>query len=327
MARSRQQEAAPHTAQRAAAGVPSRAGLVVATHGRHCIVRDKALGSEHLCHPRAKKNTALVGDMVQWLPEHPALVLDGQQGVIEAIAQRRNVLYRQDELRTKSFAANMDQVLILIAAEPTFSASQLLRALIACAHAGIEAVIALNKSDLCAPFAAAWARLGAFAPWHTCLGLSLESGAGLQDMAGHLAGRTTLVLGPSGSGKSTLINHFAPDARAAVGAISAALNSGRHTTTSTRLYFLGAGAQDGAIVDSPGFQEFGLQHIAAQDLARYLPDFEQVRQAHGCRFHNCTHLHEPGCAILAALARGDIDEGRWKIYAQLHAELSQAPRY
>lgn len=334
-----------------------RTGLVITGHGRHCLVRDEAEGSVHLCHPRAKKNEALVGDRVQWLPELPERPLAGQQGVIEAIAPRRNVLYRQDELRTKSFAANIDQVLILIAAEPTFSASQLMRALIACAHAGIEPVIVLNKRDLVAPFAAAWQRLAPYRAWHRTLGLSLQDACGiavqprpkvpdrllgvqgdgdgllspettLEALHTLLYGRTTLVLGPSGSGKSTLINHAAPSARAAVGEISTALNSGRHTTTATRLYFLDeANTRAGAIVDSPGFQEFGLHHIAAADLARYFPDFVKILENTACRFHNCTHLHEPGCPILAALQNQTLDAQRWKIYAQLHEELSQLPRY
>lgn len=305
-----------------------RTGLVIASHGRHSIVQDAVTLEHHLCHPRSKKNEALVGDRVRWLPEQPHAALSGQQGRIEHIEPRRNVLYRQDALRTKSFAANLDQVLILIAAEPTFSATQLLRALLAAAHAGIEPLIVLNKSDLTQAFALAWQRLAAFSPWHTCLPLSLSTLAGLAELRGHLQGRTTLVLGPSGSGKSTLINQLVPQAGATVGEISTALNSGRHTTTATRLYFFDTlNTAAGAIVDSPGFQEFGLHHIAAVDVAHYLPDFAHTLQNAHCRFHNCTHLHEPGCVILAAVQNGHIDEGRWRFYAQLHEELNQTPRY
>jgi len=123
-------------------------GLVVAGHGRHCWVED-AHGVRRLCHPRGKKNQVVVGDRVLWQPA-PG---QGQEGSIEEVLPRRNLLYRQDELRSKSFAANLDQVLILIAAEPVFSESQLARALIAAEAAQIRPLIVLNKSDLAEPFA------------------------------------------------------------------------------------------------------------------------------------------------------------------------------
>ena len=138
-------------------GVGLQEGLVVGSHGRHCVV-ESADGNRRICHPRGKKNQALVGDRVLWLPAPPG---QGEEGSIEKVQARRNLLYRQDEIRTKSFAANIDQVLILIAAEPVFSESQLARALIAAEAAGIPPIIALYKSDLTAPFAQAWERLAA----------------------------------------------------------------------------------------------------------------------------------------------------------------------
>ena len=127
---------------------------MVSTHGRHCMV-EAADGQRVLCHPRGKKLQVVVGDRVQWLPSQ-------DEGTIERIAERRNWLYRQDELRTKSFAANLDQVLILVAAEPEFSEHQLARALIACEAAHIEPLIVLNKADLTAPFTRAWQRLAPY---------------------------------------------------------------------------------------------------------------------------------------------------------------------
>jgi ribosome biogenesis GTPase len=144
----------------------------------------------------------------------------------------------------------------------------------------------------------------------------------------HLAGKVTLVLGPSGSGKSTLINRLVPDARVLTGEISQALNSGKHTTTSTTWYWVDAERRT-ALIDSPGFQEFGLQHIAPMDLAACMPDI--ALHAKNCKFYNCTHLHEPGCGVIAAIQPDELQSGisdrRYRIYSTLFAELSQPARY
>ena len=134
-----------------------------------------------------------------------------------------------------------------------------------------------------------------------------------------LAGKTTLVLGPSGAGKSTLINLLVPLAKAQVGEISSALNSGRHTTTATQWYWL-TPQRRAALIDSPGFQEFGLRQIDAQRLGSLMPDMRA--HAGGCKFYNCTHLHEPGCGVREALLRGEISESRYRIYAEMLGELS-----
>ena len=296
-------------------------GIVVAGHGRHVLV-EAPDGRRLICHPRGKKNEAVVGDRVRWQTA-------GDEGVIEAVEPRRNLFYRRDEIRTKSFAANLDLVLILVAAEPEFSESQLTRALIAAEAAHIEPLIALNKSDLVEPFERAWARL---LPYQHMgygvmpLSLRLSKDVDRDHLLQHLRGKTTLVLGPSGAGKSTLINLLVPEAQAQTGEISQALNSGKHTTTSTRLYWVD-GDRSTALIDSPGFQEFGLHHIEPMQLAACMPDLRA--QVEHCKFYNCTHLHEPGCGVLAAVGRegpAEISPSRHRIYAELFAELSQ-PRY
>ncbi len=297
---------------------------MVASFGRHVLVETPE-GQRLICHPRGKKNQAVVGDRVLWLASQ-------DEGSIEQVQPRRNLFYRQDELRTKSFAANLDQVLILIAAEPEFSESQLTRALIAAEAAGIRPIIALNKQDLRAPFERAWTRLSAYrAMGYELLPLAIKPGAGagtLADLPARLQGRATLVLGPSGSGKSSLVNALVPHAQAETGEISQALNSGRHTTTRTSLYWLDV-ARQSALIDSPGFQEFGLHHIAPMQLAALMPDLHAHAQA--CRFHNCTHLHEPGCGVLAELKVQDrpstLSAQRHRLYGELFEELSQPPRY
>ena len=303
-------------------------GLVVASHGRHCVVETPD-GNRRICHPRGKKSQSVVGDHVLW---QAAPVGQGHEGTIEKVQDRRNLFYRQDEIRTKSFAANLDQVLILIAAEPVFSESQLARALIAAEATGITPLIALNKTDLVEPFARAWERLLPYRRMknsdgvhhYGVLPLSLTASADVDRalLLQHLQGKTTLVLGPSGSGKSTLINLLVPGATVLTGEISQALNSGKHTTTSTALYWVDQ-QRTTALIDSPGFQEFGLHHIAPMQLATFMPDI--AAHATACKFYNCSHLHEPGCGVLETIEKGsDADEisaNRYKIYSDLFEEL------
>lgn len=302
------------------------------SHGRHCVV-ETSDGNRRICHPRGKKSQAVVGDHVLWQAPPPG---QGEEGTIEKVLERRNLLYRRDEIRTKMFAANIDQVLILIAAEPVFSESQLVRALIAAEDARIQPIIALNKSDLEGPFLDAWMRLSAYrailnvdgSEHYPVIPLNLtcddpEQREALQDL---FAGKRTLVLGPSGSGKSTLINLLVPGASAATNEISQALNSGKHTTTTTTWYWMDA-ERSTALIDSPGFQEFGLYHIAPTDLPRCMPDIGAKAQE--CKFYNCTHLHEPGCAVMAEVENEGsphcIDANRYRIYGELFEELSQSP--
>ncbi len=292
-------------------------GLVVAAHGRHVIVETPE-GRRVLCHPRGKKSELVVGDRVRWLPVGEGA---GAEGVIEHLEPRRNLLFRQDEWRTKSFAANLDQLLVLVAAAPVFSESQLVRALVAAAEAGVPVRVGLNKTDLPA-IGAARERLAPYrAMGIEVLEFALKTApeAARALLMPLLAGRTTLVLGPSGMGKSTLINLLVPAAAAQVGDISRALNSGRHTTTTTTWYWLDE-ARQGALIDSPGFQEFGLRQVEAPALAALLPDF--AVHLGECRFHNCSHRHEPGCAVRAAVERGEIAPSRYRIYGELYEELS-----
>jgi len=146
-----------------------------------------------------------------------------------------------------------------------------------------------------------------------------------QALLEHLQGKTTLVLGPSGAGKSTMINLLAQGASAQTGEISQALRAGKHTTTSTTWYWVDD-AKSGALIDSPGFQEFGLRHIDPMRLASYMPDLR--RHTGNCRFYNCTHLHEPGCGVLAAASPAfgpsGVNPDRYRIYTELFAELSQS---
>ncbi len=300
-------------------------GLVVAGFGRHVLV-ETVSGERVICHPRGKKSQSVVGDRVRWLPSQ-------DQGTIEKVEERKNLFYRQDEMRTKSFAANLDQVLILMAAEPEFSENQLTRALIAAEAAGITPVIALNKSDLPEPFGRAWTKLAPYrAMGYQMLALCIKPtiAAGIDTAAqtaallALLEGKKTLVLGPSGAGKSSLTNLLVPQAKVLTAEISQALNAGKHTTTSTTLYWVDT-ARTTALIDSPGFQEFGLQHIEPMQLASLMPEIKA--HAQNCKFYNCTHLHEPGCGVISEVNATDsartISATRYRLYSDLFAELSQ----
>ncbi|MGB6242045.1 MAG: ribosome small subunit-dependent GTPase A [Castellaniella sp.] len=292
-------------------------GRVTAVHGRHYRVTIDHTDQSRHCYPRGKKAGIAVGDHVLILPEGE------HEGVITEVLPRRNLFYRSDIQRSKLFAANIDQLLLVLAAEPEFSDDLLGRALVAASSADIPAHIVLNKADL-PTTAAARQRLGAT----EALGVPVHMLSALNAAQVHeqllplLQDRCTLLLGQSGMGKSTLLNALVPDALAATQAHSEALGTGRHTTTLTRLYALPGG---GDLIDSPGFQAFGLQHLDPREIEHGFPEFAPAIAQ--CRFYNCTHRHEPGCGVLAAITQGAISAQRHALYLRILAENEAAKRY
>jgi ribosome biogenesis GTPase len=289
-------------------------GLVVGTFGRQYLV--ELAGPEVLtCFPRGKRSTLACGDRVEIARTAPG------QGVVEAVDPRSALLYRSDQFRQKLIASNVTQVVIVLAVVPNFYEDLLNRCIAAAETQGISLVIVLNKFDLVGESAAAMDRLALYSR----LGYRVMPLAAKRDISPlrpALQGHASVLVGQSGMGKSTIINALLPGAGAATADISQALDSGRHTTTHARLYHLDGSAD---LIDSPGMQEFGLHHVTQQQLAQAFIEFRPLLGQ--CRFHNCRHLVEPGCAIAGAKEEGGIDVRRLEAYRKLVREIDSGKRF
>jgi ribosome biogenesis GTPase len=282
-------------------------GVVVAAYGRRYRV-ELADHTEVDCVTRGRRTDVACGDHVH------AVRTGAGTGVIDEILPRRSLFYRSDARRQKLIAANVTQVVIVVAAEPAYSEDLINRCLAAAEHAGILALIALNKVDLPGADAASAALELYRSLGYRVVGLSAKRD--LEPLRRYLSGHTSVLVGQSGMGKSTIINGLIPDACARVAEISTALGTGRHTTTHAELYHLGENTH---IIDSPGLQEFGLGHVPLLDLADAFVEFRPLLGS--CRFRDCVHLSEPDCAIAAACEDGRVSERRLASYRRLAGEL------
>jgi ribosome biogenesis GTPase len=282
-------------------------GRVVSAHGRHYMVRLDD-GRVLQAFPRGKRSEVACGDRVD-------VSLQADQARIEKLQERRSLLYRKDAFKEKTVAANVDQVVIVTATEPGFSGDLVARILLALEAQDVEALIVLNKCDLAAGLPAARAQLAEFAAMGYRV-LELSARGDPAPLAEHLKGRLSVLIGQSGMGKSTLVNALIPGAAAATREISAALDSGKHTTTFARLYELPGG---GELIDSPGLQEFGLSHLNVGELEQAFRDFRPYLGK--CRFRDCAHDREPDCAL-----RGHVSPGRLALYRTLRQEIASAAR-
>ena len=283
---------------------------IIASYGRRYIVRTPA-GQLYDATTRKKRVDFACGDWVNMV------VQNAKQAVIEDFQPRKSLLYRQDAWKTKLIAANVERLFIVLAAVPSPSEILLQRALLAAEAGEIEPFIVLNKTDLAET--ALWRERLAF---YQDLGYPLIEVSALnsvEPLRPLLAGYTSIFLGQSGMGKSTLTNALLGEALARTKDISAALDSGKHTTTHAQLYDL---ADNTFLIDSPGLQEFGVHHLAVPDLLHYFPDMRHLIGQ--CRFHNCTHRQEPNCAIKAAVEQGTVAASRLAFLQRITDELSRS---
>ena len=293
-------------------------GLIIAAHGRHylALCSDKQHGDKiYQCVTRGKKSDVATGDHVRLRQTSP------DQGVIEEILPRDTLLYRSDQYKSKLLAANVTQLFIVVATEPGFSDDLVSRALVAANAAGISAHLVLNKTDIEPLLPVARERLALYRglgyPVHEVSAKNDPEGT-LSSLKPLLENQSTILIGQSGMGKSSLVNLLVPDADIAVQEISQRLDSGKHTTTFTRLFKIDDST---SVIDSPGFQEFGLYHLTEGMLERAFPEFGPALGQ--CRFYNCHHLNEPDCAVLDAVKAGEVHTARHDLYRQLVHEASQ----
>ncbi len=292
---------------------PEQEGEVIAHFGTQLEVANAA-GVVQRCHLRANLDGLVTGDRVVWRDGEPT-------GVVVAQLERSSELARPDASGTlKAVAANIDQILIVIAARPEPHANLIDRYLVAAEAVEIEPVLVVNKSDLLEQDAALAAQISALVAIYPELGYRvLHTSAkvgGLDELMAALNERTSVFVGQSGVGKSSLVNSLLPDAGLRVGELSDKRDKGTHTTTTARLFHLDCG---GRLIDSPGIREFGLWHMSREEVES---GFREFRPFLGhCKFRDCRHEQEPDCAILAAAESGAITAARLQSYRHMVAGL------
>jgi ribosome biogenesis GTPase / thiamine phosphate phosphatase len=294
-----------------------REGLVVRVHGGHYYV--KSDGEIIDCgirgrvkQERAESDLVAIGDRVRWSPTEEGF------GTIEEVLPRTAVLSRSPPTaRTQAeqvIVANPDQVLIVFSIRnPPLNPFMLDRYLVACEAAYVPPIIIINKMDLAQP-----EDLKVLEPYrdidYAVLPTSVVTGEGLETLRRELRGRLSALTGPSGVGKSRILNALWPDLDLGVGEISTYHDRGKHTTVVARLL---NPEPDIYVADTPGLRQFRFWDIDPEQLEAFFPEI--LARMHDCRFTPCTHMHEPGCAVRAAVEHGEIAAQRYESYRRMFA--------
>ena len=266
------------------------------------------------CATRRKLPRTVCGDRVLWVGSNP------REGIITRVLDRATTLVRPDHNgRPRPVAANMDQIVVVIASKPSFEYGMLDRYLAAAELIGVTPAIVVNKSDLLD--ADSHGRLDDRLSLYRAIGYavlftSTLSTDGMKDLYAALKGHTSILVGQSGVGKSSLVKTLLPDLDIRVGNLSQVTGLGRHTTTVATLYHLPDG---GDLIDSPGVRDFTLCNVEPEQLERGFREFAPYLGQ--CRFHNCRHVSEPGCAVADAARNGDIAPQRLENYRALVASM------
>lgn len=298
---------------------PEQRGLVIAHFGVQVAIEayeGELKGQTFRCYLRANLPALVTGDQVIWRPGNQGI------GVIVAQLPRHSELSRPDSRGfLKAVAANVDQIIIVFAPLPEPHANLIDRYLIAAKHANIEPLLLLNKSDLLAThndeghaqsLIDTYRQLG-----YNILAVSTYDSAGMEQLTEQLKDRISVFVGQSGVGKSSLVNKLLPDLNTRVGALSEVTGKGTHTTTTAHLFHFPLG---GDLIDSPGIRDFGLTHVTQQDVEAGFLEFADYLGR--CRFRNCSHEHEPDCALLAAVAQGAIHPARLASFKHILNSIS-----
>lgn len=297
---------------------PEQHGLIISHFGRTVDVEateGPQQGTILRCHMRTNLGQLVTGDRVIWR--------EGKEtGVVVAKLDRKSELLRPNPYgEMKPVAANIDFIVITVAVEPTPHANLIDRYLVAAELSDIEPVILLNKTDLLnaenREKIEAMLQRYRDIDYQVLLASSSEE-EGLTQLKDSLDQRISVFVGQSGVGKSSLINTLLPGIDLKVGELSAQTKKGRHTTTTARLFHFPDG---GDLIDSPGIREFGLWHIEPDDV---INGFRELQPLAGmCRFRDCNHEKEPGCALKNAVEDGKISEHRWKSYKHILCSIEE----
>jgi len=289
-------------------------GIVIANFGGSIEVEDEH-GDIHRCVAKKNINNLVCGDRVEWGP------VDNNSGRIHKVLPRNSLLSRPDPNgRVKPVAANIDQIVIVTASKPGINEGLIDRYLIASELTGIKPVILLNKIDLLDNTALAetkqrlsvYERIG-----YTLLYASTRREHGLDLLMQNLVNKTNVLVGESGVGKSSLVNSLIPEINAQTSALSESTGTGKHTTSASRLYHI---PESGQLIDSPGVREFGLWNITTEQAAQGYIEFHDYLGK--CKFNDCRHTVEPGCAIKEAVEQGTINKERFERYQQIIESLN-----